>query len=366
MALVGSDGSVKNGVATYAWELSTTNLCIEADVKGGGFLPPTAQYAEHQSKCPEAAALYAALTWIKFILTLYPNQHPTTTPPPPLPIPLDSKAVLDDLTYTPDDTTSPFHYLQPNFDIIQAIQQLIPTLPIKVKLYHVKSHQDDNTPFPELSPHAQINVLADAHATAIHQMQPHTTGLFPSWLSNTKAALYHHGQQVTSNIPAYVRTAAHAPKMKEYLIDRSRTATGTDNPWNDETFYSIAWKHLGHALRLLATGQRLQTSKFMNDLLPTRCRLQKLDNKTDGRCFACNLLWEDTNHVLCCRSEPHSLARMNAMATFKQHLIKQHTPDVMTTLICNSMESWLNRTRIAPPAWEPPLEPIHNDLRCAF
>ena len=47
-------------------------------------------------------------------------------------------------------------------------------------------------------------------------------------------------------------------------------------------------------------------SKFMNDLLPTRRRLQKLDNKTDGRCFACNLLWEDTNHVLCCISEARS------------------------------------------------------------
>jgi hypothetical protein len=366
MAIMGSDGSVKNGVATYAWVLSTTDLFIEADVKGGGFLPPTAPYAEHQSKRPEAAALYAALTWIKYILTLYPNQHPTPTPPRPLPIHLDSKAVLNDLTYAPDDTTSSFRYLHPDFDIIQAIQQLIPTLPIKVKLYHVKSHQDDNTSFPELSPPAQINVLADAHATAIHQMQPHTTGLFPSWLSNTKAALYHHGHQVTSNIPAYVRTAAHAPDMKEYLIDRSRTATGRDHPWNTDTLDSIAWKHLGHALRSLTTGQRLQTSKFMNDLLPTRRRLQKLDNKTDGRCFACNLLWEDTNHVLCCHCEPRSLARTAAMVTFKQHLLQQHTPDVMATLICNSMDSWLNRTRVAPPTWEPPLEPIHHNLTRAF
>ena len=118
---MGTDGSIKNGVATYAWVLSTTNLYIEADVKGGGFLPPTAQYAEHQSKHLEAAALYAALTWIKYILKLYPNQHPTTTTPPPLSISLDSKAVLDDLTYTPDDTISPFRYLQPDFDIIQAI-----------------------------------------------------------------------------------------------------------------------------------------------------------------------------------------------------------------------------------------------------
>jgi hypothetical protein len=104
----------------------------------------------------------------------------------------------------------------------------------------------------------------------------------------------------------------------------------------------------------------------MNDLLPTRCQLQKLDNKTDGRCFACNLLWEDTNHVLCCCSDPRCNARTQAMTTFKQHLIKQHTPDVMMTLLCNSMDSWLNRTRVAPPTWEPPLELIHTNLCRAF
>jgi hypothetical protein len=50
MAIMGTDGSVKNGVTTYAWVLSTTDLYIEPDIKGGGFLPPTAPYTEHQSK----------------------------------------------------------------------------------------------------------------------------------------------------------------------------------------------------------------------------------------------------------------------------------------------------------------------------
>jgi hypothetical protein len=141
--------------------------------------------------------MWLGLTWLQYLLHLYPNQHPTTTPPPPLPIPLDNKAILDDLAYQPNDTTSPFRYLHPNYDIIQAIQQLVPTLPIKVKLYHVKSHQDKST--------------TNAHATAIHHMPPNTTGLFPSWIPITKVALYHQDQQVTSNIPAYIRTTAHPP-----------------------------------------------------------------------------------------------------------------------------------------------------------
>jgi hypothetical protein len=36
------DGSVRDDVATYAWIIATMDNDVEADVKGGGFLPPTA------------------------------------------------------------------------------------------------------------------------------------------------------------------------------------------------------------------------------------------------------------------------------------------------------------------------------------
>jgi hypothetical protein len=67
-AILGTDGSVHGDVATYAWILSTTENNVEADVKGGSFLPPTAQYTDPYSKCPEAAALLARLTWITQLL----------------------------------------------------------------------------------------------------------------------------------------------------------------------------------------------------------------------------------------------------------------------------------------------------------
>ena len=38
----------------------------------------------------------------------------------------------------------------------------------------------------------------------------------------------------------------------------------------------------------------------------------------------------------------------------------------MATLICDSMTSWLDRTRISPPTWIPPEEPIQTQLRNAF
>jgi hypothetical protein len=51
---------------------------------------------------------------------------------------------------------------------------------------------------------------------------------------------------------------------------------------------------------------------------------------------------------------------------FQQKLTRMHTPNIMTHLICNSMDSWLARRPVLPPAWNGPEEPIQQQLRSAF
>jgi hypothetical protein len=43
-----------------------------------------------------------------------------------------------------------------------------------------------------------------------------------------------------------------------------------------------------------------------------------------------------------------------------------HTPDILTQLICNSMDSWLARRPVLLPAWNGPEEPIQQQIRSAF
>jgi hypothetical protein len=112
------------------------------------------------------------------------------------------------------------------------------------------------------------------------------------------SGLFHGPRQITNDIPAYIHLARHTPAMCDYLMQRSHDATGRDSQRDAATFNSIAWQSLGEALRPLSIGQRIQLSKFMNGILPTLRRLQTFDNMTDGRCFKCGQLWEDTNHVL--------------------------------------------------------------------
>jgi hypothetical protein len=154
--------------------------------------------------------------------------------------------------------------------------------------------------------------------------------------------------------------------MRAYLIRRSQEGTDRTAPWNEAIFDSIAWQQLHEVFRKLTIGQRTQLSKYMNDLLLTAKRLQLFDNRNDGRCFACGLLWEDTNHVLRCCCEARTQARTAAFQQFREHLQRQHTPDIFANLLCDSMTNWISRRRIAPPTWTAPFEPIHRLLTRAF
>jgi hypothetical protein len=268
-AVLGTDGSVMPTQSTYSWILSTSPNAISADVCGGGRLPPPAQYADDSSKRPEAAAIYASLHWIHELLLQYPDATLSADSNPPLSIYVDNKAVLSDLTQSVDDTTSAFHYLIPEYDIIQGIRTLRASLPVPVTFAHVKSHQDQHKPYDQLTPDAQISILADQHADAIHQKRPHHTGLFPSQIPGTQATLFHGTAPITKHIPAYIQTAVHAPELKAYLIDRSIVSTGREAPWDDAIFASIAWTPLHEVFKKKTIGQRLQISKLMHDLLPT-------------------------------------------------------------------------------------------------
>ena len=104
----------------------------------------------------------------------------------------------------------------------------------------------------------------------------------------------------------------------------------------------------------------------MHDLLPTAKHLQTFDNKHDGRCFECHQLWEDTNHVLNCPSDAREQARTQAFTILRQHFQKQHTPNMLTDLICDSMNNWIQRQRIVPPQENTQDEPIMHAITIAF
>ena len=85
----------------------------------------------------------------------------------------------------------------------------------ELDIFHVKGHQDQTKAFEDLTPYAQLNVLADRYAEQLHTMPANQISMFPHWIPGTKAALFHGAQQITTNVPDNIRTAQHAPIVKE-------------------------------------------------------------------------------------------------------------------------------------------------------
>jgi hypothetical protein len=72
-----------------------------------------------------------------------------------------------------------FDLLIPDYDILQAIPNIIRALPIQIKVFHVKGHQDHTKQWDELDPYAQINVLlADEQAETVYSKATGQAGIF--------------------------------------------------------------------------------------------------------------------------------------------------------------------------------------------
>jgi hypothetical protein len=72
--------------------------------------------------------------------------------------------------------------------------------------------------------------------------------------------------------------------------------------------------------------------------------------------------------MLTCTCDARCTARHAApRVAFQQKLTHMHTPDILTHLICNSMDSWLARRPVlVMPARNGPKEPIQKQIRIAF
>jgi len=108
--IIGTDGSVKNGHGRYAFVI----LILPPDdepilaCRLGRHMPALAEYMEMDSHRQEAAALFAAHTFLGSFLL----DHPQPIGPLPfntrLRFVLDNKSVMTDIEWTFDTNTSPF------------------------------------------------------------------------------------------------------------------------------------------------------------------------------------------------------------------------------------------------------------------
>jgi hypothetical protein len=205
----------------------------------------------HTRNGPKRRLFWLGLVGFKnFYTKQFPNH--TSSNPPPLVIPVDDDGIVKDVHRTINDHPPTYDLLIPHYDILQAIRAILHDLRIHTDIAHVK-----------VAPSCGMNltlVHQKSMCSLTNKLIP-STGLFPSWIPGTRAALFHGEQQVTKGIPVYIRDAAHTLAMKEHLI--------RDKSWDDgHRGYksTIDWHHYGKSLKKLPTnGCRIQKKAAMID-----------------------------------------------------------------------------------------------------
>jgi hypothetical protein len=148
-----SDGSQMRDRMSFGWSLSTPNGTRLATCAGPGFGPGT-------SHCAEG---YGVLSAVRFVyrlraFTLSPaiwSARFTT----------DNKGLLIRIDQRQQFAKCYANVtLAPNWDIVEEIGSTLQLVPVTPSFSHVKGHQDDVTPYADLSLEAQLNAEADALA----------------------------------------------------------------------------------------------------------------------------------------------------------------------------------------------------------
>jgi len=200
-------------------------------------------------------------------------------------------------------------------EIIHAHRSL--ALPVRPTITHVKGHQDQKTPYANLSLPAQLNVDADRLADAyLAENPPHNFSRVPL-LPSCGCQLELEAGTVTRDHKQSLREARVAPPYIQRLCHR--------HCWDKATFDDIAWE--SHRLALKRCDKHRTTLvKFLNDILPIGKMVHRYDpSKYPESCPSCNEPVEDRHHYWTCQAPNRIAWRADSILRLRKKLESIHT-----------------------------------------
>jgi hypothetical protein len=179
------------------------------------------------------------------------------------------------------DVDSSSWYLKPDHDVIMTLSEERKGHPFILASRRVKSHQDDNRHFDELTRPEQLNILADRRATAAldkFRTAGKTTAFYP--LPTCWGYLRdRNGRYITSREIRTLRNALPENELRHYLQRR--------NYWSNETYNSINWSAYSSASAGLSDSARTFVVKLTHNWLPIGVRERRC-SATSDLCRHCN------------------------------------------------------------------------------
>ena len=208
--------------------------------------------------------------------------------------------------------------MDPEWDIIAQILQSYTSLGNSAPIIsHIKGHQDEDTPYEQLTLSAQLNCNADTLANAYLQEFPlldyTRLHIFPAGACTLQLQ---HGT-VTRDIKQECADARTLPPLRLKIIQ--------DSEWQDpQIFDTVDWDSHSRALRKLHR-HRPTLVKYIHRILPLGARVNKYDKKYPTNCPSCRETKETLDHFWKCQAASRISWRRQFLKDLRQKLIDLRT-----------------------------------------
>jgi len=165
----------------------------------------------------------------------------------------------------------------------------------RIRLVHVKGHQDRETPVAALPAPARLNCAADKLAGAHCRRMRHPckrAELFPA----ARVAIHQVAEgSITYRLAAHLRHFRNSPPLKAYILERNAT-------WTHTMYNDVDWP--GHKAAVKALEPfKVTLVKHLHGNLPVGSRVHRRDPRYSHSCPSCGAPQETDEHLYTCQSE---------------------------------------------------------------
>jgi hypothetical protein len=198
----------------------------------------------------------------------------------------------------------------------------------------IKGHQDDHTPYEELSLKAQLNCQADKLADEYLTIHPDSLPFtHVPMLPTSGCQLQLSKGTVTYNIKQEVKLARTAPPLKRKLCHK--------NAWDETTFNDIDWTSHNRALNY-HQKHRVTMVKFLNGILPIGKRVHLYNSKYQQECPSCPAPIEDSEHFWRCPATSRTKWRKDCQKAILDKLNELDTAPPLQSLLLEATKASLD------------------------
>ena len=212
-----------------------------------------------------------------------------------------------------------------DMDVAFELYHCIKKSGLSFDFIHVKSHQDNNVNYQDLSIDAKINVQCDQYVTKYYREPmsncvPHMT------------KIPHYPSQKISISNLYTRlTTSYRSNIHKYKIGHE-AENQCSKTWRipKASLKYIDWENLRKEIKSKRGFKRFRLSKAIHRQWPTMDREHKWKRAPNDLCPMCTQEKETILHIFCCKHDMIRLNRVQAITKFKDTLKRSKTSPILT------------------------------------